>query len=78
MSRCKSRRDCYRLRAPNDAMVRVYLDSLLTTVLGNPEVKLFLTMNFNRSFRNQATRLTRKLKTETAVDWHVKNCCTVL
>ena len=35
---------------PNDSMVRVYLDSLLTTVLGNPEGRLCLTMNFNRSY----------------------------
>ena len=43
MSRCK---DHYSLQAPNDAMVRVYLDSLLTILLGNPEARLCLTMNF--------------------------------
>ena len=35
-------------------------------MLGNPEVKLLLTMNFNRSFPYYAQRLSKKLRMKTA------------
>ena len=65
MSWCKSRRVRYRLWTSNDAMIRVHLHSLLTTVLGS-EARLCLNMNFNRSFRHQATKLSKKVKMKTA------------
>jgi len=47
-------------------MIRSFVDDLFTKIICNPEVKLCLVMNLNRSFPYYVERLTKKQKIKTA------------
>ena len=54
------------MKAPSEDAVKNIFNELVKKMMANPEVKLCLTMNLNRSFPYYVQRLSRKLKVKMA------------
>lgn len=63
---CKSRRDRYVMHSPKDSLIKQYVNGLTRRFLSNPEIKLFLTMQFNRQMQVYAKALSSSHKAKMA------------
>ena len=61
------------LRAPNEGLIKSYVEGLLDEFMYNPEVKLCLTLKLCKQFRTYTEKLSNKMKAKTACRLAAKN-----
>ena len=63
---CTKKREEYVLRPPNEGLVKSYVEGLLGEFMGNPEIKLCLTLKLRKQFPSYTEKLSNKMKAKTA------------
>ena len=63
---CTKKREQYVLRPPNEALVKSYVEGILGEFMGNPEIKLCLTLKLRKQFPSYTEKLSNKMKAKTA------------
>ena len=61
------------MRAPNEGLVKLYVEGLLGEFLRNPETKLCLTVELCKQFKSYTDKLSNTLKSKTACRLAAKN-----
>ena len=54
------------MRPPNEGLVKSYVEGLLGEFMGNPEIKLCLTLKLRKQFPSYTEKLSNKMKAKTA------------
>ena len=63
---CTKKREQYVLRPPNEALVKSYVEGILGEFIGNPEIKLCLTLKLRKQFPSYTEKLSNKMKAKAA------------
>ena len=65
---CTKKREQYVLRPPNKALVKSYVEGILGEFMGNPEIKLRLTLKLCKQFSSYTEKLSDKMKVKLHVE----------
>ena len=70
---CCNKRKEYALRPPNEIQVKSNVEGLLVEFMGNPEIKLRLTLKLCKQFPSYTEKLSNKMKAKTACRLATRN-----